>query len=81
MSRRVPVSFLGPVITVARVGAYFEILSATGGVIKLEYSNPHAAKQARNDLGSPSTAYMVPNKPLFEALKQLVEEKEVKNVE
>lgn len=76
MNRRVPTSFLGPVITVVGSGAYFEVLSAEGGVLKLEYTSPKEAKQARHDLGLPSTAYLVPNKPLFEAMKQLVDEKE-----
>ncbi len=77
MNRRVPASFLGPVITVAGSGAYFEVLSAEGGVLKLEYPGAKEAKQARHDLGLPNTAYLVPNKPLFEAMKQLVDEKEV----
>ena len=76
MNRRVPVSFLGPVITVAGAGAYFEVLSAQGGVLKLEYPNTREAKKARHDLGPPSPAYLVPNKPLFEAMKQLIHEKE-----
>lgn len=73
MSRRSPVSFVGPVTTIAGQGSHFEIMSAQGGVLRLEYTSPEEAKEARDDLAGPSTTHKVSHHPLFDAMKQLIQ--------
>lgn len=74
MGTRIPVTFIGPV---SRDGAsmFFEIMSAHGGVIRLDYTSAGLAKAARNDLAKSATAYKVPTRTLYAAIQQLVSDK------
>lgn len=74
MSRRIAATFIGPV-TREGGGAFFEVLSVHGGVIRLDYVSPQAAKDARAALAKADTAYKVPNQILFSAIQELANEK------
>ena len=74
MNRRIPVTFIGPVLRDGG-GRFFEIMSAHGGVIRLDYPSVEVAKSARNDLAKSATAYKVPTQTLFAAIQQLVSDK------
>lgn len=80
MNRRVPVSFIGPTRKDAS-GVFFEIMSANGGTIRLDYPGFRQANKARKDLSKAETAHRVPNQTLFAALQQLVTDKETHHVE
>lgn len=70
MKRRNQVTLIGP-IQEDKVGAYFEVMSANGGAVRLDYGNRRMASVARTALSKTAHAHRVPTPPLFEAVKQL----------